>query len=765
MKKILFLLLTAVMLLTLSPFASAEFTLPKGMKTIEDEAFMNTSAGNILTIPDGTESIGARAFAGTGLQVVVLPDTLRSIGQGAFDAGTVFDVFPKTYAKSWAVENGFDFSEICLKASPEEQHIYKNGTGVVKAINSYADQMTFQWEKSSDVENWTVIPDETGPILRIPYDEKTKEMVVRCRARFKDRELDYCDLAFVYFHGEKTTFKENDCGTISADSVYLVWNSMGKKVTYTLYKRLSGSGTGQNGWEKIADVKNETAYRVYGLTGNTSYDFKVTAAITEGVAEPFTADGEEITLKTGTEPSYFRMECSANGTALNVDWEKLERAVYDVMAVKDNGEQTCLAQNSTGDHLSYYVLEKETNYTVRVIAKIPDDSQSGGYLTVAERSAAVKTGSSDPVIENFQAIAVNDTVRLSWKPLRDTEYSLYMRGDNENEMPITTLKEAYCDIGGMDRECDYTFRVQAANGNWKSKSAETTVRSQKRNDIEYRALLVAEGNHKGDQHLNSVYNDIELVAETLASANTPSGSKYSYLRRTDLSKELLLFSIREAFQNADDNDVSLFYISTHGDISLSGKYAGQLALADKQGNEETIRLEELAAALSNVKGKVIVWLDSCGSGAAVYKEGVPQNGEPGFNPDPVDTAAFNAAAVEAFAAYDSAADADRVLAEDFAVGDTAVFDTGEFCVDGKFCVLTASAYQHSSAGNTYGIFTGFLCDGIKTENGYMHADANHDGKLTQHELFMYIKYREEHPVKGQDAQVYPLNSDYVLFVN
>jgi hypothetical protein len=46
----------------------------------------------------------------------------------------------------------------------------------------------------------------------------------------------------------------------------------------------------------------------------------------------------------------------------------------------------------------------------------------------------------------------------------------------------------------------------------------------------------------------------------------------------------------------------------------------------------------------------------------------------------------------------------------------------------------------------------------------MRADANDDGELTQHELFMYVKYREENPARGQDAQVYPLNSDYVLFV-
>ena len=49
----------------------------------------------------------------------------------------------------------------------------------------------------------------------------------------------------------------------------------------------------------------------------------------------------------------------------------------------------------------------------------------------------------------------------------------------------------------------------------------------------------------------------------------------------------------------------------------------------------------------------------------------------------------------------------------------------------------------------------------------MPADANQDGKLTQHELFSYIKAREEDASDfvSQNVQEYPLNSDYVLFVS
>jgi hypothetical protein len=48
----------------------------------------------------------------------------------------------------------------------------------------------------------------------------------------------------------------------------------------------------------------------------------------------------------------------------------------------------------------------------------------------------------------------------------------------------------------------------------------------------------------------------------------------------------------------------------------------------------------------------------------------------------------------------------------------------------------------------------------------MPADANKDGKVTQNELFLYIRNRAEDDENfiNQNVQTYPLDSDYVLFV-
>ena len=164
----------------------------------------------------------------------------------------------------------------------------------------------------------------------------------------------------------------------------------------------------------------------------------------------------------------------------------------------------------------------------------------------------------------------------------------------------------------------------------------------------------------------------------------------------------------------------------------------------------------LADALSQVKGKVIVWLGSCGSGAAIYEDGVPQNGDD----------ALAAVALKTFAAYD------RMVTQPV-TGDDAeglLPRTGEFRKEGKFYVLTAAGYHEMSWGlgsDEYNFFGQFLTEGITKTNGNMPADTNQDGKVTQHELFLYIKEREEDENRfvNQNVQEYPVNSDYVLFGN
>ena len=158
-------------------------------------------------------------------------------------------------------------------------------------------------------------------------------------------------------------------------------------------------------------------------------------------------------------------------------------------------------------------------------------------------------------------------------------------------------------------------------------------------------------------------------------------------------------------------------------------------------------------------GKVIVFLASCGSGAAILSS----NGEVSFVTDAGEIdALFNNAVIQAFA------DADEVLpAED---GEP-VADTGEFR-DSKFYVMTAAAHMESGWGIEpyYNYFTLYITKGAGSGKP---ADANGNGTITLAELYDYVYWKvyNEGPFYDsetgtyvyQHVQVYPANSSYELF--
>ena len=53
---------------------AATLTLPAALKTVESEAFMGDASLDQVIIPEGVESISDRAFSGTGISTLYLPE-------------------------------------------------------------------------------------------------------------------------------------------------------------------------------------------------------------------------------------------------------------------------------------------------------------------------------------------------------------------------------------------------------------------------------------------------------------------------------------------------------------------------------------------------------------------------------------------------------------------------------------------------------------------------------------------------------------------
>ena len=309
--------------------------------------------------------------------------------------------------------------------------------------------------------------------------------------------------------------------------------------------------------------------------------------------------------------------------------------------------------------------------------------------------------------------------------------------------------------------------------------AEEPVFEEKPNadgSIVYRALLIGEVSFDRET-ANRNRGDVERISEMLGNVVGPAGSAYDVTSKYDLSYSGIESAISSAFSGADSNDVSLFFMATHGVTNLSsGTYAGALETIEEPGvTTDLLPLEDLAAWLNAVPGKIIVVLGSCGSGAAIYADGkttvMPSAGEEA-------DAAFTGAVIRTFAQAD----------EDMRAPGAAEPQTGEFR-SSKYYVLTAAAHQESSWGQEsedseycYNAFPFFFAQGgyykpnyYYSESGHtqgdMMADSDGNNVVTLNEMYQYVYDKAYGPYSsdGQDyyqhAQVYPSDSSYPLFGN
>lgn len=279
----------------------------------------------------------------------------------------------------------------------------------------------------------------------------------------------------------------------------------------------------------------------------------------------------------------------------------------------------------------------------------------------------------------------------------------------------------------------------------------------------YRALLVGETTFPGTEFSALPgKKDVSLMKAMLNSVKGATGTGWAVTTSIDRTAFEIHNDIEKAFAGAQEGDVSLFYISTHGDEGISfdddwPEYAGYLMTYPNYNHTNwfdryTVTLVNLAEWLKAVPGQVIVIIDSCGSGAAVYRSNSADGGARAL-------ARFDAAVVSAFRAQDEGVVKNAT-------------NSGAFVVQNKFFVLTSAGYQEAcyTRKGEYSYFTKWLTDGI-AKKGRMPADANKNRLTTLNELYKYIKKRGESTTieaKGgksykQHVQVYPSGSSFGLF--
>ncbi len=132
---------------------SAETTiiLPAELQIIEEEVFADTAAVKHVVVPDGALEIGPKAFAGSGLQTIRLPESLTLIAEDAFEGLTDLTAFgvDGSYAQEYCEEHHIPFSTYVQAPYPESAHPYEPGV-----------EQTWHWQG-----------DENAKSLRITFGE------------------------------------------------------------------------------------------------------------------------------------------------------------------------------------------------------------------------------------------------------------------------------------------------------------------------------------------------------------------------------------------------------------------------------------------------------------------------------------------------------------------------------------------------------------------------------------------------------------------
>lgn len=350
-------------------------------------------------------------------------------------------------------------------------------------------------------------------------------------------------------------------------------------------------------------------------------------------------------------------------------------------------------------------------------------------ITTQPKSQSVKQGAS----VTFKVSATGGSLKYQWYYRKSSSGSwTKMAGKTSATLKITAQR-----YNGYQYRC----RVSNKSGYVNSKAATLKV-----NYVKYRALLIGQTYETTSASTLVGDRDVALLSAALtdSSVKGPKGGKWEVKSLVDQSKSQIQSAIKSTFAKADSNDVSLFYFSGHGDPESTGAYAG--AICSVEGTDiGFIQLSELAGWLKKIPGKVVVFIDSCGSGAAIYANGQLMSRAAAAD-------RFNRAVINAFAAVDET------------VVDETVANTGEFRTS-KFYVLTASDYHETSLvvsvqdfGNI-SLFTYLASFGLYKWADDTSEQGNGDGYVTLFELYKFIN---KHEGSSQHVQMYPSKSTYKL---
>ncbi len=488
-------------------------------------------------------------------------------------------------------------------------------------------------------------------------------------------------------------------------------------------------------WISADEAAPEQSTRIEAAAGQTA-----------PAEQPF---GGAVTAHALSRPTGVRVVCKGLGK-LYMDWNSVSGASYYVVYEKSPGSSSYYKVGkiyATGCNLyNNFRAGKKYYYKVRAFSSYGSSAYSRTVRCIPRERARKITRTIS---------GKNVRLKLKWIPTAKSYQIARKAGSGSYRGISTSSKRKHTDTH-TSRGKTYYYRYRAIYkykgyrmyGAWSpSVRAKIPGGGGSTGKTTYRALLIGNGTYKHASDLKKAPGkDVDAVSKLLR------GRGYSKItvKKNLATKQSFLRAIRTAFSGAKSSDVSLFFYSGHGICpSNDDTYAGALCPTQAYWSNEMLTLGELSRALRKIPGKVIILLNSCGSGGGIYKA---SGAACEFDPD-----TFNKAATEAFAAED----------EFIAADDEDAAKTGELRKS-KFYVITAAGHQELSwnlnyRGSLFGMAfvngSGYSFDGHYFLSGRMAADSNGDNKLSMKEAYSYIRAQT---LSSQHARAYPMYSSQVI---
>ena len=230
----------------------------------------------------------------------------------------------------------------------------------------------------------------------------------------------------------------------------------------------------------------------------------------------------------------------------------------------------------------------------------------------------------------------------------------------------------------------------------------------------HRALLVGEQNYAATVaavrtgSINSV-SGLRRMLENLSF----DGSKVQVSTLLDASRDGVLAAIKSAFSEAGDADVSLFYITCHG------YYAGGMTCLQMYDGS-VLTAAELAGALRNLRGELLVIIDCCGSGGVLARASYTGDILKGIDAVFCGTVGPPVMATSRF----------QVLASAALEQDSYRVSFGETASESGMSTVFARALCEAGGWNI-----------DRAARSAMRADLDYDGRVTLTELYNYTARR------------------------